>query len=397
VSRRVWIAQVVFLLAAVLVVLQLFNGKGTTHVTLNLDGREQTVFSWTRDRCEAADFPDAPARAFRNAEGQVVLISSQFVTRRAVGADLDHVRHQCPTVMSSAQDPDPAKFDDREWLTAPYTLDGRTVYALVHEEYEGYTHPGACASKDHLKCWFNSVTLAVSHDGGAVFSHAAPPPADLVASIPYRYVPNAGFYGVFQPSNIVRRDDGYFYSLVRVEKYGDQQAGSCLIRTRRLDDPRSWRAWDGAGFTVSFVDPYSEPPPPPGGHICRPVSPSEIEGMTDSLTFNTYLDKFILVSATLDHDPATGRTAWGFYFSLSKDLTNWTHRKLFKEVELLQSYRCGDSNPVYYPSLLDPASRSRNFETTGRRPYLYFVRYHYANCKITLNRDLVRVPIKIDR
>ena len=30
-------------------------------------------------------------------------------------------------------------------------------------------------------------------------------------------------------------------------------------------------------------------------------------------------------------------------------------------------------------------------------PYLYFVRYHYANCKTTLNRDLVRVPVRIDK
>jgi hypothetical protein len=388
--------QVVFLLAAVFVVLYLFRGEGTNRVTLKIAGPEQTVFNWNRDRCEGLDIPDAPARAFRNADGQVVLISSHFVTRRAVGPNLDLVRLQCPVVMSSAEDPDPAKFNDREWLTAPYTLDGRTVYALVHEEYEGYTHPGPCDPKDHLKCWFNSITLAVSRDGGATFSHA-PPPADVVASVPYRYVPNVAFYGVFQPSNIVRRDDGYYYSLVHVEKYKDQQPGSCLIRTRRLSDPRSWRAWDGAGFTVTFVDPYSEPPPPPGGHICQPVSPNEIASMTESLTFNTYLDKFILVSATLDHDPVRRRVVWGFYFSLSKDLINWTHRKLFKEVELLQSYRCGDRNPVYYPSLLDPASTSRNFETTGRRPYLYFVRYRYANCETTLNRDLVRVPIEIDR
>ena len=392
--------QGVFLVAAVLVVLRLLSGDGGGNpVTLNLDGREQTVFRWSRTTgARTATFRTAPARAFRNAAGQVVLISSHFVTRRAVGPDLGQVRHQCSPVMSSAQDPDPAKFNDREWLTAPYTLDGRTVYALVHEEYEGYTHPGGCASKDDpLKCWYNSVTLAVSRDGGATFSHAAPPPADLVATVPYRYVPNVSLYGVFQPSNIVRRDDGYYYSLVRVEKYAEQQPGSCLIRTRRLDDPRSWRAWDGAGFTVTFVDPYSEPPPPPAGHLCRPVSPNEISGMTDSLTFNTYLNKYILVSATLDNDRVRGRSVWGFYYSLSKDLISWTHRKLFKEVELLQSYRCGGRNPVYYPSLLDPESTSRNFETTGRRPYLYFVRYHYANCEATLNRDLVRIPIEIDK
>jgi hypothetical protein len=44
--------------------------------------------------------------------------------------------------------------------------------------------------------------------------------------------------------------------------------------------------------------------------------------------------------------------------------------------------------------VLDPQSKSRNFETTGRRPYLYFTRFHYSACQQTLDRDLVRVPIE---
>lgn len=391
-----WLIQVIFLLAAVFAVLQLFNKGGHGRLALKLDGREETVFNWARDRCEDLDIPDSAARAFRNADGQVVLISPHFITRRSVGPDLGRVRHQCDVVMSSREDANPAMFNDREWLTAPYTLDGRTVYALVHEEYQGNTHPGHCPSLTYMKCWYNAITLAVSQDGGATFRHAAPPPQDLVASIPYPYVPDSGFHGVFQPSNIVHRDDGYFYSLVHVEKYRDQQVGSCLIRTRRLDDPKSWRAWNGSEFTVTFIDPYAETGQPPQDHVCKPVSPDQIAGMTDSLTFNTYLDQYLLVGPSVTVDPNTRKKVWGFYFSVSKDLIHWTDRKLFKAVELIQSYRCGDRNPVYFPSLLDPSSTSRNFETTGRRPYLYFVRLHYASCKMTLYRDLVRIPIRID-
>ena len=40
---------------------------------------------------------------------------------------------------------------------------------------------------------------------------------------------------------------------------GDQQAGVCLMRTDRLDDPASWRGWDGRDFTVKFTDPYRAP------------------------------------------------------------------------------------------------------------------------------------------
>ena len=33
-------------------------------------------------------------------------------------------------------------------------------------------------------------------------------------------------------------------------------------------------------------------------------------------------------------------------------------------------FECGDPDPIAYPSLLDPSSPSRTFETTGRHPYL---------------------------
>ena len=96
--------------------------------------------------------------------------------------------------MNSRLDADPAKYADHEWLAAPYTDDGRTVYSLVHDEYQGQTHPGRCPSGVYLKCWYNSITLAVSTDGGRTFTHAERRRAHLVASVPYRYEPDAGPY-----------------------------------------------------------------------------------------------------------------------------------------------------------------------------------------------------------
>jgi hypothetical protein len=48
-------------------------------------GAEETVFSWPRDHCALLDYPDAPARAFRDARGRTQLIASHYVTRRMVG------------------------------------------------------------------------------------------------------------------------------------------------------------------------------------------------------------------------------------------------------------------------------------------------------------------------
>ncbi len=42
-------------------------------------------------------------------------------------------------------------------------------------------------------------------------------------------------------------------------------------------------------------------------------------------------------------------------------------------------------------------SPSRNFSTTGRRPFLYFTRLYYKRCYQTYNRDLVRRRVAFRR
>jgi hypothetical protein len=361
---------------------------------LALVGPEEKVFDYTEDACSPIDIPDSPARAFRDAEGQVHLIASHYVTRAMVGPSIDTVRQDCRQVMVSDLDGDPAHFDDREWITAPYTTDGRTVHALVHDEYQGDKHPGQCPSGEYQKCWYNSITLARSTDGGRTFTHARPP-RQLVAAVPYRYQPDVGRpYGLFQPSNIVWRD-GHYYALIHAEEFHAQARGTCLIRTTRLDQPGAWRGWDGHGFDVRFVDPYTTSGT--SGHTCAPVSYNEIAGMTNSLTYNTYLGKYVLVSPAGVAPPGEREIVWGFYYSTSEDLIDWTSRRLIRQVALTTSFKCGDPNPISYPSLIDPGSTSRNFETTGRSPWLYFTRFHYKDCHSTLNRDLVRIRVRFSK
>jgi hypothetical protein len=119
--------------------------------------------------------------------------------------------------------------------------------------------------------------------------------------------------------------------------------------------------------------------------------------MHDSLTYNTYLGKWLQVGIAADEVPGRGRAVWGIYYSTSDDLTSWSRRKLIREIETTWTYRCGDSNPILYPSVIDGNSSSRNFETTGQRPYMYFTRFHYRDCVQTLNRDLVRVRINFEK
>jgi hypothetical protein len=362
---------------------------------LGLTGAEETVFDHTEDACSPIDVPDAAARAFRDANGRVHLIASHYVTRAMVGRSLDAVRHECRRLMVSDYDGDPARFDDREWITSPYTTDGRVVHALVHDEYQGYNHAGRCTSKKHLDCWYNSITLARSTDGGRTFTHA-PPPRHLVAAVPYRYEPNLDPYGLFQPTNInYRAADGHYYALIQAEPFRAQRAGTCVLRTQRLDRPGAWRAWDGRAFSVRFVNPYREGGV--SGHVCAPVSYPEIAKMTGSLTYNTYLGRYVLVAPAGKQLPGRRGVTWGFYYSTSDDLIDWEPRRLIREAVLTTTYRCGGPNPVGYPSLLDSESPSRNFETTGRRPWLYFTRFHYRQCRNVLDRDLVRVRVRFSR
>jgi hypothetical protein len=300
-------------------------------------------------------------------------------------------------VMRSALSARPSDYADREWLASPYTLDGRTVYALIHDEYHGNQHAeGHCFSGRYQQCWYNAITLSRSSDGGFSFAHALPPPRNLVAEIPYPYKHDAGPFGLFAPSNIVRKGD-YYYALVFSQRYHAQEAGTCVMRTRNLADPTSWRAWNGDGYDASFVDPYQVRDAASGDHFCKPVSYPEIGTMSESLTYNTYFRKYLLVGASSAYEPHKRRTIAGFYYSVSDDLVHWSMRKLIKEAELPWTYRCGDADPVLYPSVLDSASESRNFETTGRRPFLYFTRFHYSSCRQEFDRDLVRIPIKFSK
>jgi hypothetical protein len=399
-KERVRLATTILLATIVLaglVIVSRWKATETSSIDVKIIGPEEVVFDWSKDACEPNDFPDVPARAFWDGRGRVQLIASHYISRRMIGPDLNHLAHDCAVLMSSDDDPDPARFADREWIHSVYTLDGITVFALIHNEYQGHTHPGRCPSGMYQKCWYNSITLAISNNGGDSYNHAQPP-THLVASLPYTYVPDSGPLGVFNTSNIVHYNaDGYYYALVHLEQYRAQPSGTCVMRSAGLADPTSWRAWDGTGFNVRFINPYLEPANSVRSHLCQPISRNEIQKMTESLTFNTYLNRFLLVGTAGSRTPAPGQMVWGIYYSLSDDLIHWTPRQLIMETETPWSYQCGDSNPILYPAVLDPKSSSRNFETTGKQVYLYFTRFNYASCKMTSDRDLVRIPIEFSK
>lgn len=353
-------------------------------------GPLEVVFDWSADRCERYNIPDLPARAFRDDAGQVNLIISHNTTYRMTGPDFDTLAMDCAPVMQSTYDSDPAQYAHYEWLAAVYALGAGVVHGLVHNEHHGNELVSAqCPSGRYDRCWYNTVTAVRSDDGGAQFAHLRAAPAHRVAGIEKPYVPDAGIFGAFSPSNIIARD-GYYYAFIKLQTYPLGFQHVCLMRTDDLGDPTAWRFWDRLGFEGVFVDPYrSDDARALGASVCPAVALDQIAEMYEGISWNTALQKYVLVGTS--NDPARDPNVYGFYVAFSDDLVTWTRRTPVVEARL--PWRTDDPTaPVYlYPTLIDHDSPSRNFETTGATGYLYFTRLN--NGQAGLDRDLVRFPV----
>lgn len=358
-------------------------------VTVAFAGPVQSVFDTRTQACDAGDIPDMQPRAFRDDHNVVHFIATSDTGRAMLGPSLDAVKRDCHVLYHAPGDGNPAHFQDAAWLTSFFTSDGRHVAALVHTEYHGYSHPGMCDTpkgpQAGQNCWWNTIAFAQSSDGGASFTEPAPP-RNLVASLPWPYdkANKGGVIGYASPSNIVKSGN-FYYAMIWAWGHLSQAAGQCLIRTANPFDPKSWRAWNGKDFSVSFVDPYAGADAHPEQHVCTPVS-QWVEG-TQSLSIDQRTGFFI------DTQIATGNGYGvpGIYLSASRDLIHWKKPTLLiSTADLLKSEGPGNWWNMY-AALLDPKSTDRNFMTVSESPYLYYVRNdmdHRPNTRVVFRRQI---------
>ena len=85
----------------------------------------------------------------------------------------------------------------------------------------------------------------------------------------------------------------------------------------------------------------------------------------------------------------------GVFYATSADLVTWSPPKKLMGGSGIGVYRCDDPAPLEYPSLLDPNSTDRNFMTVGATAQLFLTRFNVAGCKISMDRDLIRIPIAL--
>ncbi len=365
--------------------------------SIRVTGAPEPVFDWARDACEEADFPDAPARAFRTADGGVRLFASHYRARAMAGPDGDHLGHDCAVAFQGEGSGDPARHSDLAWLISPYALGDGRVFALVHNEFQGHRHPHVCAAGEYHACWENSITWAMSEDDGRSFQAPAPE-RRLIAGLPWAYDRRRDRPGgYFNPSNIVAHD-GAWYALVWARPYRDQAGGACLLRTTRLDDPAAWRAWDGTGFTVAFADPARDDIADPARHLCAPVGVGSFGSAPSSLVRDAASGMFLALQAgNMPHD---GGTLPGVWLAASRDLVDWSAPRLVWQIPVWRPRGCDperDPAPwsLAYPALIDFASPTANFETVSDAAWLYFTRYRLSGCEITHDRSLWRVRVGI--
>jgi hypothetical protein len=359
-------------------------------VTATLFGSPELV-SNDQSACDSLDIPDAYPRAYRDYQNNVHLISSHYVARGMVGANLDDVRHDCKVLFRSSEDPDPTHFLDKNWITSLYTEDGRTVFALMHTEYQGDTHAGMCGKQPgtvHSQdCTWTSITYAVSRDGGQSFQEPTPP-KNLVAALPYPYDKNStvGMWGFDSPTNILKLGK-FYYSMINVwREYKAQKYGPCLVRTSNLLDASSWRGFDGKDFSVRFLNPYVDKDSDLDKHVCFPIIP----GNLDSLAVDERTGVIVGITYVTDNRFGFGT---GLYVLGSRDLIHWSKPSLVANTTDMLKLEGRGNYSYAYEALIDPVSKDRNFSTISSTPYVYYVRLD--NVRAPYGRMLVRRRIKI--
>jgi len=361
-------------------------------LTLKIEGRAEKVFDTATDKCAPVDMPDVNPRAYRAADGSIVMFALYNQARALRGPDFASLKIDCRVALPSGENPDPAVHDGRRFLTSTWTADGKRVAALVHNEYHADHHPGRCLFKSDLQCWWNVILSFRSDDGGTTFAPSKPL---VVAAAPFRQDVGQGRHrGFFNPSNMFAHD-GHVYALVATTGWEGQHYGACLIRNRDPMDSSGWRGFDGHAFTVRWRDPYMQK----GIYeqaVCKPLEPFGFP-----------------VAAVVRHRGSGNWIAlWeapriegkyptsGFYYATSRNLIDWSLPALLAAAPTMhQPCGAGDSNKdgtvLAYPSLLDEKAQGRNFDDAGDEASLFYARVKNNGCIPGAERVLMRQRLRI--
>jgi hypothetical protein len=369
-------------------------------------GAIETVVNWTTSHCNCSaspgctdpndpDYTDTPPRAYVSSDNVLHLWStdaqSRQATRRA-DAPEDPFFHNCSVHAASHFNCLTSAYNFQTWLHSPYMMaDGINAFAFTHMEYHGWSCLGnsSCSNNNGGDCANEAIQLFVSSNGGWDWQPSdggQGPPSNLVALSPYTYEYSRDFFnhselGFGDPSSIVFDNaTGAFTAIIAAANppigdnswSGVQERGQCIIHSTTPTVASSWRAWDGLGFNVAFVDPYQGPVANYSAHACKPVNSSMI---IVNIGWSVYFNKWVSSGfGSFTYGNGTEIPCCGaFLYSVSSDLINWDTPQLIRPCQ-----QEGVSVTWEYdPALLDEAAWTergvRNLhESIGQTASLFF-------------------------
>ena len=312
------------------------------------------------------DAADSPLRAFRDAGGKVHAYLVNHWNYSFEGSSIDNLARPasdgCRTLVQTGESTDPSTFANLQWITNPYTLDGNAVYAVVHNEFHGSQMPqfrSSCAQGPQAgarSCWYGAITLYQSQDAGKTFTPVDP----FVIAAPLNpFIPNSRREGPFAQTNIVQNpNDKMYYMLMSMsrgvyrapgQKAQRQKLGVCIMRS---PDLRAWRFWDGQKFDVEIGNPYKVKDPS-AVRVCEPVIGRGV--VLRSVVYYPRAKRFV----------AFGLSNHQASYATSPDLIAWS--------DMAPMPLNADTPRDTYFAVLDPSSPSRNFDTVGDMPNIYWV------------------------
>jgi hypothetical protein len=259
----------------------------------------------------------------------------------------------CTPVYTAGMSSDNTSFNWAEWLYGTFrdVSTGR-VYAIAYNEYYGGTY----YSGPHNT--YSALGMVYSTNNGATFQKIQSPPNHVIVKAPYLW-PNGGGLGFFGGILKSPLDQLYYVGV----SGGDN--GTPIIRTNNLDDPTSWRAWDGSGFNMPTT-------PLNSGYVGISVNPLY-------LGYSDYFKKYIAVTTgNVGGDPSRG--GYQIVYNLSDDMVNWgPARKIMDNPACPSSGDCGSI--ASYPAMMDPSYLSDTNDSTkasngmnGISPYVTYIK-----------------------
>ena len=225
-------------------------------------------------------------------------------------------------------------------------------------------------------------------------SPTPPRPRHAVATTPLSVHEGRAPTATSRPATSCARATATSTRCSALSRRGPSRSGTCIMRTRDLSDPTSWRAWNGTAFVVQFANPYIGTIEPGRRTSARRWTPSA-SGRSARASRTTPTSGSGCWSAQSVGDPAFNKPPGRLLRALGRPAQLDQRGRCCSQAEISMGPRLHAAGPdqgsVAARSRPAPRATSR---PSGQRGQLFYTHYHLSGCNGTLDRDLIRIPIE---